>query len=118
MTAVTIDNNRVTSQQLTEAHSTPQRRESQISVRMYACINTYVLFTYDGRVQSVPGISLDTRISAEGAQTNTERINSVRMASLIGSKVAELSSELDRVDKVRYTLVFSSQNQLRSQPGQ
>ena len=74
-------------------------------------------FTYDVRVQSLY-VNTKGFQPREGRRIYTQRKNSERMASLIGSKLAKISWKLDRVEKNRYNLAFSSQNQLQCQLGQ
>ena len=95
---MTIENNRQSTHHnnyFTEAR-TPERRKSETSsvcmyqVFIYLCI--YIrTFAYDVRVQSLY-VNTERRIQTEGGQTNTERKHSsVRMASLIDSRLAKIS---------------------------
>ena len=46
-------------------------------------------------------------ISTEAGQTHTKRNNNcVRLASLIGSKLAKISCKLERVEKNRYRITW------------
>ena len=108
-----------TSQQLSEAHRTPQTNVrnqrtrvcmyTHILLRMYVwCMSTEFIYTL---IQKKITLMEGRRIGKE------KRCTYVASLIVIGSWPESVESYLvERVENVRYTWVFRSQNQLRCQP--